>query len=307
MLKPSKLGYAELAVKDMEGMAHYYSEIMGFTLMEEDEKGRKYFSSGLDHHNIVLTPVNDSNLLSMGFQIDKGVSLIEVQKELNKLGISSKFKSDAQPGVPEQLELKDPDGFTVNLFSEIDTPAPRFKEKGIIPNKLGHLGLASMKPLLTTAFYRDVLNLYHTDRIDEIANFLTCNTDHHVINVSNLGKRIGQRNLYHIAFELRDASHQYQALDILAKNDIKVLWGPIRHTAGHNVAAYHHDPDGNLVETFIEMDQLIPGLGYFDPRPWHEDFPMLPGSWDTNSQWGTKFEGTLLDYASKKYEKVSNS
>lgn len=306
MLKPSKLGYAELAVRDMEGMTHYYSEILGFTLMEEDEQGRRYFSSGLDHHNIILTPVNESNLLSIGFQLDKSVSIIDAQKQLNKLGVPFEVKSDAQPGIPEFLELQDPDGFNVHLYTEIAMPAPRFKEKGIIPNKLGHLALASTDPIKTADFYKDVLGFYYTDKIDERANFLTCNTDHHVLNVSNLGKRIGHSNLYHIAFELRDASHQYQAMDILARNNIKVLWGPNRHTAGHNIAAYHHDPDGNLVELFIDMDQLIPGLGYFDPRPWHEDFPMLPRYWDDNSQWGTKFEETLLDYASKKFEKVSN-
>ncbi|WP_042348021.1 VOC family protein [Bacillus massiliigorillae] len=302
MIKPSKLGYAELLVKDIEGMEEYYSNVMGLSLVEKGDDGKRYFSTGLDHHNIILTPSNESNLFGIGFQLDSQVSILDVKKQLQAKGISAELKTDAEPGISEMLEFKDPDGFVLHLYTNIDTPAPRFKENGIVPNKLGHLALASMDPIKTAKFYQEVLNFYFTDCIDERANFLTCNNDHHVLNVSNLGKLVGQSNLYHIAFELRDASHQYQSFDILAKNNIPIVWGPTRHTAGHNIAAYHHDPDGNLVELFMDMDQLITGLGYFDPRPWHEDFPMKPRYWDDNAAWGTKYEKTLLDYAAKKFQ-----
>lgn len=302
MLKPSKLGYAELAVKDMDAMENYYSNVLGFTLVERDGNGKRYFSSGLDHHNIILTPSNQSNLLSIGFQLASNISLREARNLLQEKGIEAELKSDPEPGVPEIIELQDPDGFIVRLYANIDMPAPGFNENGIIPQKLGHLALGSMQPLKTAQFYQEILNFYYTDRIGERANFLTCNRDHHVLNVSNLGQLIGQPNLYHIAFELKDASHQYKSLDILTKNGIQVLWGPTRHTAGHNIAAYHHDPDGNLVELFIDMDQLIPGLGYFDPRPWHEELPLKPRYWDDNAAWGTRFENTLFEHALKKFQ-----
>ena len=306
MRKPSKLGYADLAAKDIEAMEHYYSNVMGLSLVEKGEDGKRYFSTGLDHHNIILTPSDDSNLVGMGLQLASDVSLRDVKKEIGQQGIAAQLKSDAQPGIPEMLELEDPDGFLVHLFTATDTPAPRFKENGIVPNKLGHLALGSMNAAKSSQFYQEVLKFEYTDRIDDRANFLTCNTDHHVLNVSGLGKFIGRPNLYHIAFELRDASHQYSSMDILAKHDIPIVWGPTRHTAGHNIAAYHHDPDGNLVELFIDMDQLIPGLGYFDPRPWHEDFPMKPRFWDDNVAWGTGYEKTLFEWALKKFQHVTN-
>lgn len=306
MKKPSKLGYANLAARDIEAMENYYTNVMGLSLVEKGEGGERYISSGLDHHNIILTPSEDSNLIGMGLQLGSEVSLQDVKKKIEQQGIPVQLKSDAQPGVPELLELNDPDGFIVHLYTGVDTPAPRFKENGIVPNKLGHLALGSMDSVKSAKFYQEVLKFEYTDRIDERANFLTCNTDHHVLNISSLGKHIGRPNLYHIAFELRDASHQYASMDILAKNDIPVVWGPTRHTAGHNIASYHHDPDGNLVELFIDMDQYISDLGYFDPRPWHEDFPMKPRYWDDNAAWGTGYEKTLFDWALKKFESVKN-
>ena len=57
---------------------------------------------------------------------------------------------------------------------------------------------------------------------------------------------------------------------------VNLLWGPSRHTAGHNVAAYHYDPNRVMVELYTEMDQFIPELGMCEPRPWHEHVPMKP-------------------------------
>ncbi|WP_068672075.1 VOC family protein [Oceanobacillus sp. Castelsardo] len=306
MIKPSKLGYADFAAKDIEAMEHYYTEVMGLSLVEEGDDGKRYLSTGLDHHNMVLIPSNESNLRCIGFQLDSDVLLQDAKKELQKQGISVELKSDARPGISELLELKDPDGFIIHLYTNMEMPAPRFKEHGIAPNKLGHLALGSMDSIKSAKFYQNILKFDYTDKIGERANFLTCNTDHHVLNISSLGKYIGSPNLYHLAFELRDASHQYRSLDILAKNNIPVVWGPTRHTAGHNIAAYHHDPDGNLVELFIDMDQLIPGLGYFNPRPWHEEFPLKPRYWADNVAWGTAYEKTLFEHALKKFQNITN-
>src|SRR5699024_1896076 len=303
MIKPFKIGYADFAVKEIGAMEHYYTNVMGLTLVEKGENGTRYLSTGLDHHNITLTPSNQSDLQCMGFQLGKQYELKDVEKQLNEQGISAKLKSDARPGVSELLELIDPDGFIVQLYTQMEMPAPHFKENGIVPNKLGHLALGSMDTNKSIAFYNDVLNFEYTDKIGDRANFITCNADHHVINVSNLGQLVGRPVMYHIAFELRDASHQYKSLDILAKNNIKTLWDPTRHTAGHNIAAYHHDPDGNLIEMFIDMDQLLEDVGYFDPRPWHEELPMKARHWDDNAAWGTGYENTLFDHALQKYQK----
>ena len=48
-----------------------------------------------------------------------------------------------------------------------------------------------------------------------------------------------EARLHHIAFEVRDISEVQRACDLLARNNIQLVWGPIRHVVGHNVAAYH--------------------------------------------------------------------
>ena len=55
--------------------------------------------------------------------------------------------------------------------------------------------------------------------------------------------------------------------------------GPGRHGCGHNIFAYHRDPDGQIVELFGELDRMQEDLGYFEPRMWHRDRPQVPKVW----------------------------
>ena len=45
-----------------------------------------------------------------------------------------------------------------------------------------------------------------------------------------------------------------------------------------------------LIELFTELDQMKDeSLGYFDPRPWHEDTPQRPKAWGpgtSSNYWG---------------------
>lgn len=38
--------------------------------------------------------------------------------------------------------------------------------------------------------------------------------------------------------------------------------GPARHTAGHNVASYHHGADDAIIELYNDVDVFVPELGY---------------------------------------------
>ncbi len=97
--------------------------------------------------------------------------------------------------------------------------------------------------------------------------------------------------MHHIAFQLRDWAQVQHACDHLGRHHIPLLWGPGRHGAGHNIFTYHHDPDQQIVELFTELDMMLDeDLGYFEPRPWHEDFPQRPKVWQDSphavNHWG---------------------
>lgn len=280
----------------MEAMKNYYEEVIGFTAVEIGDDQEIYFSTGVDHHNIVLRPSNESELSTMGYQIGKNLSLVDVQKYLRNHGITSEIKTDFTKGIKELIELKDTDGYTLHLFHDIEQPAPGFKKGYVSPYKLGHIALGSNDAVKAVDFYQNVLKFHYTDKIQSRATFLTCNADHHTLNISTFGHKM----MHHIAFELKDASHHVLSADHLAQHNIPLQWGPFRHTAGHNYASYHHDPEKNVVELYSDMDQFIPEFDYFDPRPWHETLPLRPQVWPKNCAWYEDFERNITDVVLEK-------
>ncbi|MFC4022309.1 VOC family protein [Oceanobacillus longus] len=284
-----RLAYVDFLSKDPTNMVEYYTDTMGYRITEEQD-GITYLSNGYDHHNIVITPSDKQAIRSYGYQLDGKLSLEEVQEKFIASGIDSRIHEDAKPGVARFIELNDPAGNTIELFTEIDQPAVGFSGVGISPLKLGHVAFLANNYEETITFYKDVLGFTFTDKIGEsFANFLTCNTDHHVLNII----AADETRLHHIAFQVKDASHQYAASDLLAKHGRPIIWGPSRHTAGSNIATYHRDPDENVVELYTDMDVYVPELNIFEPRPWHTEMPYKPKVWDNLSVWGTEYQFDL--------------
>jgi catechol 2,3-dioxygenase-like lactoylglutathione lyase family enzyme len=159
-------------------------------------------------------------------------------------------------------------------------------DAGVMPRKLGHVAFHTPDVAGTVKFYCDMLGFKVSDWRSDFFAFLRCSRDHHTINLL----QADNANIHHLAFELRDEAEINRACDFLARKDIKLFWGPIRHLIGHNIAIYHKNPDGITVEFFTDLDQMHDEeLGYFEPRPWHQDRPQRPKVWgdDTpTNYWG---------------------
>ena len=100
--------------------------------------------------------------------------------------------------------------------------------------------------------------------------------------------------------EVKDWAEIQRACEWLARNGVHLVWGPGRHIIGHNIAIYHSNADKVRVEFFCEMDLMKDeALGYFDPRPWHQDRPQRPKVWgpDTlRNYWGFGSERVIRGY-----------
>ena len=122
-------------------------------------------------------------------------------------------------------------------------------------------------PQKTAEFYEKVLGFRVSDWIDDFFVFMRCNTDHHTVNFIR-GNNI---KMHHMAFELKDFIHLQNACDLFGQRKIPIIWGPLRHGPGHNIATYHRNPDDQVIEFFCELDKMVDeNLGYFEPRPWHQ-------------------------------------
>ncbi len=283
----AKLGYAGFNTPDVEAMLAYYTNVIGLTLVERGSDGTAYLRSVLDHHTIVLYPAKEQGLRHIGLQLGGGQTLQDAATQLRAQGIAVETQSDVQPGIAEQLQFADPEGTALHLYSSMEQVHTAFPQTGIVPEKLGHIALGVSDVQSIADFYQNVLGFRVSDWIEDFFVFMRCSPDHHSMNFV----RSKHQKMNHIAFQLQDWAHVQRACDHLYTHHIPLLWGPGRHGAGHNIFTYHLDPDGQRVELFTELDILLnEDLGYFEPRPWHEEFPQKPKVWKADltavNHWG---------------------
>jgi catechol 2,3-dioxygenase-like lactoylglutathione lyase family enzyme len=273
--KVFRLGYIALETADFERTRDHYLQTIGMTQTARGDDGSAYLSIGYNSHDIVLKPAAGKVLLHLGYHLKPGIELTDFAADAERFGLAAKIKSDSQPGISKLVEVEGPGGNIFQFYSEMAAPAPGFSKSGVAPLRLGHVAVISHEAAKLMKFYEDFLGFWLTDDIAQIANFYTCNRDHHVINL--VAAPISK--VHHIAFELKGNAHHAVAGDVLRQN----------------IAGYHYDPERVMIELYTDMDVFIPELGICEPRPWHEHFPMAPRSWSMTelAAWNTGFEFNL--------------
>jgi catechol 2,3-dioxygenase-like lactoylglutathione lyase family enzyme len=239
MLQVKRAGHSTLTTPDIGRMIDYFTRIVGLSLIAR-EKDRAILAtkSGLEAIALERGDVADAPRLS--FQIAPDSDLADVAARLNEAGIKCERRHDITPGIRQALAFKDPKGTTLEIFADAAFAADDDDFTGVMPLKLGHIAYQCPDVAGMVKFYCDMLGFRVSDWRSNFFAFLRCSRDHHTVNFL----RDPKTAIHHIAFEVRDWSDIKRACDLLAKNDIKLTWGPLRHIIGHNIAIYHKSPDG---------------------------------------------------------------
>jgi len=295
VIKVKRLGHASFTTPDFEQQVDYWTHVIGLQTVERT-RDSALFATKLGQEAIAIERGSGSQLTRLAFQVAPGSDLGELQAHLQQHGVKSDKCSDITPGVREAIAFEDPKGTRIEVYADYEFHKHDQSDTGISPVKFGHVAYRVQDVQKLTDFYTDVLGFRVSDWMGDHFSFLRCGVDHHTINFV----RYDQPALHHIAFEVKDWSELHRTCEILHKNKIHLVWGPLRHIVGHNVAAYHRNPDEVRVEMFCEMDLMKDEeLGYWEPRPWHEEMPLRPKRWpkDTlRSAWGFGSFGTFPGY-----------
>ena len=143
---------------------------------------------------------------------------------------------------------------------------------GIRPRRLGHVGLGVRDMERMVEFYRSVLGLEVSDRMDYpdgaemvAGTWLRCSTAPHVVALFSgreapdgappAGLGLPGLGLHHLAFELSTFEELRQAARELREREVPVQ--AIRQGGpGCQLRVYLRDPEGNLVELYWALDQI---------------------------------------------------
>ena len=297
MIQVRRLGHATLTTPDLDRAIEYYNEVIGLNVVARD-RNSAVLATKVGLEAIALERGDQAELKRLSFQVAPGTDLKDCIKALSAHGITAEMRSEISPGVKQAIHFRDNKGTEIDVYADYEFAQDKEKPIGIMPLKLGHVAYrcTDIKPVMQ--FYMEVLGFRLSDIRGDFFCFLRCNSDHHAINFVNDPKP----QLHHIAFEVKDWPEIHRACDYLAKNKLLLVWGPGRHIIGHNIAAYHRNHDNVRVELYTEMDQMKDEtLGYFDPRPWHQELPLRPkqhGPETLRNYWGfgSGRDGTMPGY-----------
>jgi catechol 2,3-dioxygenase-like lactoylglutathione lyase family enzyme len=284
MIQVLRLGHATFETPDVNRMSDYYEEVIG--LKPVRDKDRAVLSTAIGLEAVVFERGSTARCTSISLQVSPNLEFSEMQSTLQTLGIKSERRSDVTEALREALVFEDPKGTKIELFNARGQ-GTQSEATGIAPRRLGHIAFLVSDAKAMADFYIKTLGFRVSDWIEDYFAFLRCNPDHHTVNFIT-GQ--GPSFMHHIAYDLEDWGHFQRACDVLGRHKRPIIWGPGRHGVGHNIFAYHRDPDDHIIELVAEMDQIKEEeIGIFEPRAWHRDRPQRPKVWerkDAAMTWG---------------------
>ena len=275
------LNHVVLDTVDLDGQIAYYKDVVGLCLVERGN-GHAYLAARSGTDAVLLRKGRQTALTGLALLADADRSADEIRYGLSNQGIDAAIRHDPHPGIASSVVFMDLDGFEIELISgrRVHAACP---SRGAAPMRIGHVARCVPDVARTSDYYERVLGLRVADWIGEYFVFMRTGVEHHTLNFIQSDRC----RMHHLAFEMQDAAALTSACDTLAQAGCKTIWGPVRHGPGHNIATYHINPEGQMIEFYAEMDRMTNEvLGYYDPRPWHGDRPQRPKRWPAGQDIG---------------------
>ena len=194
----SRLGYLGFEVSDVAAWERFAVDALGLIVSERRPDGTLALRIDEQAQRIVLHPGPRDDLAYAGFEVDDEPTLRRLSDELTGAGFPTRDMGDAVAHarrVKRVHRLEDPNGAPIELFHGPARAAEPFRSS-LVPSGfvtgdegLGHVLFGTLDPAATERFYRELLGMRLSDRIEaEVApgfslraTFLHANPRHHTV------------------------------------------------------------------------------------------------------------------------------
>ena len=214
----SRLGYLGFEVSDVAAWERFAVDALGLLVSERRSDGTLALRIDEQAQRIVLHPGPRDDLAYAGFEVDDEPTLRRLSDELTGAGFPTRDMGDAVAHarrVKRVHRLEDPNGAPIELFHGPARAAEPFRSS-LVPSGfvtgdegLGHVLFGTLDPAATERFYRELLGMRLSDRIEaELApgfslraTFLHANPRHHTVAfaAAPMPKRV-----HHFMLEVRE-------------------------------------------------------------------------------------------------------
>jgi catechol 2,3-dioxygenase len=283
-----RANYIAIRSDNPAAAAQYAVEHMGFYLVHADGEGRRYLAAhGLDAYSLVYTPGEQGKIDHISYVVRSADDLLAAEKRLADLGVKSERMERSQlwrhgPA----LRFTNPSGQIIELTPGVlvDVPmAALVAEPQTTPAPISfdHAIVRAVDVGAGFEFASRVLGLKESARIvapDDIPvlGFFRCHTLFHCFGVA----RSQYDGLHHIQFTLKNPLAVQGAFERMKeRGKVELIWGPLRHGAGHNIVFYFRDYTGNIAEYSAE-EEIILNDATYAPRVWPVTDPRAADEWN---------------------------
>jgi catechol 2,3-dioxygenase len=261
----SSMGYISLRSTDVAASVADAQQLLGLRLTHQAD-GTAYLAAANVHHELSYVPSDVAGVDRIGLVAASGDALLEIKRRVRDAGLAVIAEKPLGAGIAEAFSFVGPEGFVFEIYLGMEQPAPVVVTSGA--DRYGHINLHPQDVVGMKRFLETILDFRVSDVIgDDFAYFLRCNADHHGIALIS-----GRGTLHHHAWQAQSIVELGKLGDRLHALGRRLIWGPVRHGAGRNIAAYYVEPTGAVVELYTDLEQI-----YDDDR--------TPVVWDMEDNW----------------------
>jgi catechol 2,3-dioxygenase len=263
----SGVGHVAIRVTDLDGAVEFATHVFGLSVADRSDDSVR-LSCDRNHHNLEYIRGSYNAVDHVGLLARDRHAVSEIRSRVEVAGWRVVSDGPLGPGVEDGFAFEGPGSFVFEIYSRMRKIVPGGSFTGVQPNRFGHVNFFLHEATAMKALLTETLDFRVSDRISEdgseLGVFLRCNADHHGIGVFQ-----GDDVLNHYAWEVSSIADLATLADVMDRRGAAVLWGPVRHGMGRNIALYLQEPSGLVVEYYTDMQRI------------YDEATYVPGEWDT--------------------------
>ena len=245
----TEMGYLAMRTRDYDESLELATDVLGLRMTLNDDD-RAYLSAADRHHELVYVKSEEDGIDHIGLVADSPEGLEIIRKRLEAGGFPILTRSPLEREIGEGFAVLGPEGYVYHVY--VGMKAFRHGPASFGPDRYGHINIHPQNPTAMKDFLVEFFGFKVSDVIGkDFGYFLRCNPDHHGIALIK-----GRGTLHHHAWQTQSVADLGRLADRLFARGRRLIWGPVRHGAGHNIAAYYVEPNGTVVELYTDLEQI---------------------------------------------------
>ncbi|MER5494481.1 MULTISPECIES: VOC family protein [unclassified Streptomyces] len=281
-----RTGHVALFSPDPAASADFAVRHLGFRHAGHDENGRHYLAGhGPDAYSLVYAP-GTSGLEAISYIVPDDTVLAEAAAMLTRAGVTvtrNEETSEFHPG--PSLRFKTPAGHPIELrvghAPEVPVAASTRRPTAVpAPIASDHVVVRTVDMEREIEYVKGTLGLFESSQIQlpdatPLMAFFRGGRLYHCLALA----KAEVDGLHHVQFTVKDRSAVLEAAEAFTKDDdVEIVWGPVRHGPGHNIAVYFRDHLGHIFEFSSEEEIILDDDNYF-PLRWSGGDPRAADEW----------------------------